>query len=891
MPRGSVEPACRVHTAFDRLFAELSLMPNVRFPRVFMLLVLLAASRTYVAVADTPDVPLALTGGRLLTQTDQGEFVGDIVINKGKIVAVGTKLDIPQDARRIDLRGQTVTPGLIDARSVLWLTPAAIREAASDGRLNVLDGIDPLAEDWREVARQGVTAVYVQPSGNLGGSGAVLAVAPGKSIGDLVIRADAGGQATLGTTGTSTTSRDRFAQYDRLKKAFEAAKKYGEQKRQFAEYQAKQKRAVDDAKKKAAEAAKKKSTDDQHKQTDAAKKTGGSDESNKKSAASTATKSPPEPTPDPAKEFLLKLLARKVPLRIEAHREDDIAHAYALADEFHLRIVLEGVSYPRKQLGQLVQRRTTMVLGPVLQLEGSASYRRGRGDQWLTSLTDHDSRWALATFGQQPRTSRLLRVQAAAAIAQGVSPEHVLRSITRDAAAVLGIDDQLGTLAVGKRADIAVFAGNPLEPATPVRLTLSRGKVVYEASSPPSPPAPLHRRAANVDLPPTLPATFALKSTRILRKGTWRSGQVLVRNGKIAPVRAGQKLPSKISVYDLGDAPITPGFLVAHSDLGAASSIDDQSVPDASNIQAGDAYDPSDPDVTKLLEAGFLRVGFAPGSANVVAGAVCRVRLGAADPIRGKPCAIKFVLAGSARSTERFPGSLAGQVNFLRGILETRGTLDRDGLRDRVFAPPAIQQAQRDARQQPIVSVLRRQSTALFQANSPTEIRAAIQLIEGFKLRGVLVNPDEIAPFIDDLVRLDIGVIARPVRVSDYDRYLDGLAAASAAGVPIAFGTPSSEEPRITAAMLVNAGMTGEAALAGLTSGGAKLMGMPDNTCELISGANADLVVWNGSPLNLGCRPQAVIVDGKLAFAAAEQGESESQSPASTAPLELVTSE
>ena len=113
------------------------------------------------AGAENSDAPIALIGGRLLTQSDQGDLTGDILIQDGKIVAIGAGIKIPENARRIDVKGLTVTPGLIDVRSTLWLTPAAAREAASDGRLNVLDGVDPLSEDWREVARQGVTAVYV----------------------------------------------------------------------------------------------------------------------------------------------------------------------------------------------------------------------------------------------------------------------------------------------------------------------------------------------------------------------------------------------------------------------------------------------------------------------------------------------------------------------------------------------------------------------------------------------------------------------------------------------------------------------------------------------------------------------------------------------------------
>jgi imidazolonepropionase-like amidohydrolase len=389
---------------------------------------------------------------------------------------------------------------------------------------------------------------------------------------------------------------------------------------------------------------------------------------------------------------------------------------------------------------------------------------------------------------------------------------------------------------------------------------------------------------AEEHLPTLLPESYVIKSTRLLRKGTWQPGRFLMRNGKIVALAPDKKLPISIPVYDLGAAPVTSGLLVAHGSLSATASIDDRSEADASNIQAADAYDPSDPRVTKLLEAGFLRVAFSPGSTNVVAGAVCQVRIGAANPVRGNVVAMKFVLSAKARDAARYPGSLAGQVELMREVLQAKG------VRSRLFAPVAIEQALLDERKQRIKSVLRKRTTALFEANSSAEIRAAIRLVERFEIRGVLVSPDDVSPFIDDLKRLDIGVVARPVRTGDYDRYVDGLAKASTAGVHIAFGSTADEDGRMTAALAVSAGMSREAALSGLTAGGAKLLGMPSNSCALVVGAPGDFVVWNGSPLDLRCRPTNVVVDGKIAFATTAPGDSESNQP-EAASLGQVNSE
>ncbi len=188
--------------------------------------------------ADEP--PLLLEGGRVITQGDSGVLPqADILIVDGKIAAVGKDLEAPQDARRIDISGLTVAPGLIDARSTLWLTSASAGQGASDGSLNALDGVDWYSQDWREPARQGVTSAGVQPaaSGNLGGLTAVLRVAEVDDLSALVLKPEAAVQAALGMGARSGTSRERSAQYTRIQAAFTAAEKYQEAWKKWEEYE------------------------------------------------------------------------------------------------------------------------------------------------------------------------------------------------------------------------------------------------------------------------------------------------------------------------------------------------------------------------------------------------------------------------------------------------------------------------------------------------------------------------------------------------------------------------------------------------------------------------------------------------------------------------------
>src|SRR5262245_22617661 len=183
----------------------------IRFPQIilalfalamlpFGLTVLGADVDTIVVPVPKPE-PVALVGAMIRTQTDAGDFVGTIVVKDGKIIALGPNARIPPEAQIVNVANHVITPGLIDARSVLWLNKNAARESGNNGGLNILDAVDPFSDDWREAAQQGVTAVYVQPGsgGSLSGNGAILRVGPCRSVDDLVIRSPAGIQAALGS--------------------------------------------------------------------------------------------------------------------------------------------------------------------------------------------------------------------------------------------------------------------------------------------------------------------------------------------------------------------------------------------------------------------------------------------------------------------------------------------------------------------------------------------------------------------------------------------------------------------------------------------------------------------------------------------------------------------
>jgi imidazolonepropionase-like amidohydrolase len=439
-------------------------------------------------------------------------------------------------------------------------------------------------------------------------------------------------------------------------------------------------------------------------------------------------------------------------------------------------------------------------------------------------------------------------------VAAGVEPQSVLRAITRDAAEIIGLGDQLGSITKGKRADLAVFAGNPLDPSTSTRMVISGGEITFESKVNPTQQPP---EGIAVALPPDLPDVYIVKSQRVLLPGgRIEPAQILVENGKIRGIHDENHGVSNATVFDVGFAVVTPGLISAHVNLGQALTSEpaDPLTPD---LRAADAFDPAHRTLKICRDAGFLTVGVAPGSANVINGNSAVVRTGDPDAIWSEIASLKVTLTSSSRSANRFPGSLAGQIGLLQQVF--RG----EPLETRLVLPSAVKQELLAERKRRISAVLKGDQRVLIEVSTRAEIRAALQLVEEFKLRAALLNPSELDPFIDDLKRLDVGVVVRPVKAGDYDRYIDQIAAAAKQGVAIAFGSNKPMECRLTASLATAAGMPRESALAGLTETAAILMGAPAEAGRLVESAPADFVVWDGSPLDLCRKPISVIVGGR----------------------------
>ncbi len=818
---------------------------------------------------------LAIVGATVHTLGPQGTIQDAVILMADdKITAVGKNLKIPEGTEQIDASGMTVTPGLIDSGSSLWLTSAAANSTASDASLNVLDGVDAFDEQWNEVVRHGVTSVYVQPGsrGTLGGYGAVLSVVPGES-GPVVLQEFAAVQASLGIGASSNQAR--VQQLERTKKALKDAVGYQEKWDKYNAY-LKKKEA---AKKAASESksASKKSSDE--KKTDSDKS--GTQKSTQAKPAGTRSraaptqkpssssskdagkadekkeeKPPTKPDQDDRLQRLAKVAAGKIPMRLEIHSADDAHYAHQLLKEFpDLQIVLTGLSDLRSATESIVDLGVPVVVGPWLAAESSYRSDPDAATHWADMLGSYNGALVIASGGATARSSRLLRAHASRAIAAGIPEDKALAAITIDAARSLGVDDSIGSIVAGKRADLVAFQGNALDTSAPVSLVISGGKIVHRLDAKTTP-----SRTDSPTITTDILSLGSLESSKVALRtrnflqpdGTTAPQTVVIDRDRnvivsVAPIDA--DVDASVQVIDLGDAWITPGVYSAHATLGLSSLVDPQ-LSDSTYVVAADAVSSDFKGETQLVESGLLRALVAPSDSNTLSGSASLVQLGAKEQVVSRIAATKFSMSGSARSISRFPSSLAGQSQLIRQ------SLDGQLLDTRLYIPKAAQERLAKERADRLKAIASGETLAIISASSDADMRAALDLIESRKLKAAMVGPQQLAPFIDRLKSLDVTVIAKPVAVADYNWYCQDLADASQAGVTVCFAGENAQQLRLTAALATESGMSPSAALSGLCFG---LDGHVSN-----KRTSADFVIWSHSPLSLSAKPLCVMVDGKI---------------------------
>jgi imidazolonepropionase-like amidohydrolase len=451
-----------------RQFSVLSCPFSVR-PRFLVLLALTVLLGMGCTVAQ--DNPIALKGGKLLTVT-HGVIENGVVLMQGeKITAVGAagSVNVPAGAQIIDATGMTIYPGLIDSETHLGLTEIDAEEMTND-LVEPSDEIMPhmhTAEAFHAesalipVARvNGITNAIVAPesSDTLPGQDSFIQLAGASATEMLLIRDIA---MPLNFTGDQRRNKGGFQKYKfpstrmglaaQLRQAFIDAQDY---QTKWADYERKKSEFAKNSSDKKEE-----------------KKPG-----DKTAQASKDKKSEPTPPKRDLKlEALVPYLEGKKTIVLAAESSSDLQTAVGLANEFKLKFVLNHIAHSQTVLDYVASLKVPVIVGPIYEAP-KADERYDAVYSLPAQLYKRGVKIIFASYNAH--NVRNLPDQAGFATAFGLPYDEALKAITLNPAEIWGVADQLGSLDVGKTANVVVANGDPLDVKTDVKQVYIQGRAI-----------------------------------------------------------------------------------------------------------------------------------------------------------------------------------------------------------------------------------------------------------------------------------------------------------------------------------------------------------------------------------------------------------------------------
>lgn len=380
---------------------------------------------------------LAITGGYVITMAGAPLEAGTVLVEGTKIVAVGADITPPPGTDIFDARGCVVMPGLIDAHCHVGIIEEIFREGDDANEitdpvtphLRVIDGIAPGDLGFGDALAGGVTTLCITPgSANvLGGEMAVVKTA-GATVEEMLVRFPAGMKAALGENPKRVYGREkrtpatRMASAALLRSALVQAGEYLRKREQ-------------------------------------------------------GRRKPPDR--DLKLEALARVLKGEVPLRVHAHRADDILTALRIAREFGVRLVIEHATEGHKIAGILAREGVPVVLGPIITSRPKPEMR-ALDIAAAKTLADAGVRFAIMT--DHPVVPvQYLGLSAALTVRGGLDEERALASVTIEAARILGLEDRIGSLEPGKDADIIILDRSLFDARARVEAVFVNGTLAYYA--------------------------------------------------------------------------------------------------------------------------------------------------------------------------------------------------------------------------------------------------------------------------------------------------------------------------------------------------------------------------------------------------------------------------
>ena len=472
----------------------------------------------------------------------------------------------------------------------------------------------------------------------------------------------------------------------------------------------------------------------------------------------------------------------------------------------------------------------------------------------------------------------------------GLSDDQALEVMTINGARAMMLQDRIGSIEVGKDADLVLLDGHFLDlTADRVERVFVDGRLEYERDRVLQAERP---RAVGPFRPVTGAITseddaFAITGAHVftVSNGEIRDATLVVEDGRFTLVEAGAPPPAGLAVMDAGGRVVMPGTVIARAfpndwigDLKWQVQNDEITEPVVPEMNALYAVDPWFPSYRVNTTIGVTAIHVTPGTRNLVGGSGVLVKTPGLDfekMVRREPASMVFALTPSAL---REWTDAAGEVL----TLESASAMIREALDAARTYAEAEAPREYDASLEALLPLLRREVPAMVHADRVAEIEAALGVAEEYGLRLVITGGVEAHRLAGRLAAAGAGVIlgnsgsyASDIRGGGEGWSLEGPAILNRAGVKVAFFGPGASrraspigrlggEPILNAAWAFRNGVPELDALRMATLNAAELVDMDDRIGSIEPGKDADFVILEGHPFDYGVVPDWVFVDGRL---------------------------
>ena len=594
------------------------------------------------------------------------------------------------------------------------------------------------------------------------------------------------------------------------------------------------------------------------------------------------------PEPDDRLEALIPVLRGEVMVHAHSHYPSETMMVMRLARKYGFidRLAIAHAEEVFPMIDLLRDTNIIPVIGPMMIVQ---YYNDPEPINLLEVLLDAG---ITASIQSDMSTQQFkdFREYGAFLARHGLTDQQALEVMTINGAKAMMLEDRIGSIEVGKDADLVLLDGHFLDLTSDrIERVFVDGELEYERG-----------RSVQLDRPRNVgpfssmrgqigpeDRTFAITGAHVftVSDGPLEDATIVVEDGRFTQIQAGAAPPSGIPVLDVGGRVVMPGTVIGRAfandwvgDLKWQVQNDEITEPVVPQMNALYAVDPWFPSYRVNTTMGVTSINVTPGTANVVGGNGVVIKTPGLDfeeMVRREPGSI--VMSLTSATTRYWSNQSGTPVTLEDASSMIREALDRaEAYRDAASA------REYDARHEALLPLLRGETPALIHADRTEEIREALSIAEDYGLRLVITGGVEAYRLADELAAADAGVIlgnsgsfASDIRGGGEGWSIEGPAILNRAGVKVAFFGPGASrraspigrlggEPILNSAWAFRNGVPEADALRMATLYAAEMLDVADRVGSIEAGKDADFVVLEGHPFDYRVVPQMVFVDGRL---------------------------